>query len=126
VRDGAVEAVRGVRAARTPRIRPAVDRRAEHEVEDEQLRATVEELGQCLRPVVGLEAVVLLDGDPRQRLPLQGKLVAGRVSSFSSARSAIRAASHSSRVPFVCSVISSAPFRSSLLRQPDERKLIAA
>src|SRR5439155_14839885 len=28
------------------------------------------------RPVVGLEAVVLLDRDPRQRLPLPGELIA--------------------------------------------------
>src|SRR5207248_3085329 len=35
--DGAVEAVRGVRAARTAPIRPALDGRAEREVVDEQL-----------------------------------------------------------------------------------------
>src|SRR6266702_4291309 len=74
--DGPVEAVRGERAPRTARIRPALDRRAEHEVVDEQLRATVEEVDQRLRPVVGLEAVVLLDRDPGQRLPPAGELVA--------------------------------------------------
>src|SRR5207244_1984612 len=37
--DGAVEAVRGVRAARAAGLRPALDGRAEHEVVDEQLRA---------------------------------------------------------------------------------------
>jgi len=74
--DGAVEAVRGVRAARTARIRPALDSRAEQEVVDEQLRTAVEELDQRLRPIVGLEAVVLLDRDPGQSLSLAGKLVA--------------------------------------------------
>jgi hypothetical protein len=48
----------------------------EHEVINEQLRAPVEELGQRLRPVLGLEAVLLVDGNPRQRLPLPGELVA--------------------------------------------------
>src|SRR6266576_2256996 len=74
--DRDVEADRGVRATRTACVWPAFDRRAEHEVVDEQLRAPVEKLGQRLRPVVGLEAVVLLDRDPRQRLPLPGELVA--------------------------------------------------
>jgi len=74
--NGAVETVRGVRATRTTRVRPAVDGRPEHEVVDEQLRAPAEEVGQRLRPVVGLEAVVLVDGHPRQRLPLASELIA--------------------------------------------------
>src|SRR6266568_1952347 len=74
--DGPVEAVRGERAPRTARIGPVLDRWAEHEVVNEQLRTTVEELDRRLRPVVGLEAVVLLDCDPGQRLPLAGELVA--------------------------------------------------
>jgi hypothetical protein len=73
---GPGEAVCGVRAADAAGVRPAVDGRAEHEVVDQQLRAPVEELGQRLRPVLGLEAVVLLDRDPRQLLPLPGELVA--------------------------------------------------
>src|SRR5919199_2474477 len=72
----AVEAVRGVRAAHAAGVGPAVDRRAEHEVVDQELRAPVEELGQRLRSVLGLEAVRLLDRDPRQLLPLAGELVA--------------------------------------------------
>jgi hypothetical protein len=41
----------------------------------EQLRTPVEELGQRLCPVVGLERVLLLDGHPRQCLPLGVELV---------------------------------------------------
>src|SRR5439155_16550027 len=51
-------------------------RRAEHEVVDEQLRATVEELGERLRPRLGLEAVVLLDRYPGEFPPLPRELVA--------------------------------------------------
>src|SRR5437016_3772045 len=51
-------------------------RRAEHEVVDEQLRATVEELGERLRPRRGLEAVVLLDRHPGELPPLPRQLVA--------------------------------------------------
>src|SRR6266498_5974754 len=51
-------------------------RRAEHEVVDEQLRATVEELGERLRPRLGLEAVVLLDRHPGELPPLPRELVA--------------------------------------------------
>jgi hypothetical protein len=54
VRDGNVERVRGVRAARAAGLRPALDRRAEHEVVDEELRAPVEELRERLRPFVRL------------------------------------------------------------------------
>src|SRR5215216_5948610 len=75
VRQGPVEAVRRVRAAHTARLRPAVDRRAEHEVVDEQLRAPVEELGEGLRAFVGLEAVVLVDTHPRKVSPLARQLV---------------------------------------------------
>src|SRR2546423_484399 len=51
-------------------------RRAEHEVVDEQLRATVEELGERLRPRLGFEAVVLLDRHPGKLPPLPRELVA--------------------------------------------------
>jgi hypothetical protein len=40
------------------------------------MRAPVEEVGKRLRAVVGLEGVVLLDSDPRQRLPPASELVA--------------------------------------------------
>src|SRR5215204_1941250 len=49
--------------------------RAEHEVVDEQLRATVEELRERLRPRLGLEAVVLLDRHPGKLPPLPRELV---------------------------------------------------
>ena len=55
---------------------PAVRRAAEHEVVYEQLRAAVEEIGERLRAVLGLEPVVLLDRDPGQLAPLAGQLVA--------------------------------------------------
>jgi hypothetical protein len=45
-------------------------------VVDEQLRAAVKQIGECLRPVIGIEPVVLLDWDPRQLAPLSGQLVA--------------------------------------------------
>ena len=48
----------------------------EHEVEDEELRAPVEQLGHGLGPVAGLEAVRLIDGHPWKLLPLTCKLVA--------------------------------------------------
>src|SRR5919198_105306 len=50
--------------------------RAEHEVVHEQLRALAEQVGQRGFAVLGLEAVVLLDGHPRQRLALPGDRVA--------------------------------------------------
>ncbi len=46
-----------------------------HEVVDDQLRASVEELGQGPRAFVGLEAVLLLDRDPGQLLWLSSELV---------------------------------------------------
>src|SRR5438094_151255 len=50
--------------------------RAEHEVVDEQLRASVEELGERLRPRLGPEAVLLLDGHPGELPSLLRELVA--------------------------------------------------
>jgi hypothetical protein len=41
---------------------------------DEQLRAAVEELCQRARALVGLEAVLLLDRNPRQLAALAGEL----------------------------------------------------
>jgi len=46
-----------------------------HEVVDDQLRASVEELGKGPRAFVGLEAVLLLDRDPGQLLSLSSELV---------------------------------------------------
>jgi hypothetical protein len=69
---GAVEVVRVERAARAG----GVVVRAVHQVIDEQLRAPVEELRQGLRSVAGREAILLLDGHPRQLLALAGELVA--------------------------------------------------
>jgi hypothetical protein len=40
--------------------------RAEHDVVDEQLTTAIEELRKCARAVVGVEAVLLPDTDPRQ------------------------------------------------------------
>src|SRR5262245_44973032 len=72
VDDEAVEAVRDRRTRRAPRLVFG----PEHEVVDEELRATVEEIGERGAPLVGLEAVLLLDSHPRQLLPRPGQLVA--------------------------------------------------
>jgi len=66
VHDHAAQPVGERRAARA-RNRPVLP---EHQVVDEQPRAPVEQLGQRLRPVLGREAVLLLDRDPRQLAPL--------------------------------------------------------
>src|SRR5262249_39097981 len=71
--DGeAVEPVRDGRAGRAPRgvVRP------EHEVVDEELRAPSEELCQRGATLVGLEAILLVDPNPRQLLPAPRQLVA--------------------------------------------------
>src|SRR5215207_5542328 len=49
--------------------------RAEHEVVDEQLRSSVEQLGEGPLAVVGIEAVVLLHPYPGQVAPLPRELV---------------------------------------------------
>src|SRR5918995_5311809 len=69
------DAVDGVRARRAHWAAGLVAR-AEHEVVDEELGATVEELRQVLRALVGLEPVPLLDRDPRQLAALPCELVA--------------------------------------------------
>src|SRR5450755_964173 len=72
VDDGAVEAVRDRRAGRAPcRVLGA-----EHEVIDEQLRASLEEIGERRCALVGVEAVLLVDPDPGQLLPPARQLVA--------------------------------------------------
>ena len=67
MRQGAVEVIGGQRATGAP-LRLVLDPQSEpeHEVVDEQLRASVEELGQGLRSGLGFEAVVLLDRHPGQ------------------------------------------------------------
>ena len=71
--DGeAVEAI-GDRRARRAAARVVG---SEHEVVDEELRAPTEEVGQRRGAGFGLEAIVLLDGDPGQLLALAGHVVA--------------------------------------------------
>src|SRR5215207_6616335 len=77
VGDRRIEVVRDEGAAGATRVL-VVDPvpEAEHEVVDEQLRAAVEELGKRLRPLVGLEDVLLLDRNPRQIPAPAGELIA--------------------------------------------------
>ena len=93
-------AVDGVGARRAGRATGLVAR-AEHEVVDEELGATFEELRERPRALVGLEPVLLLDGDPGQLATLARELVAHRVCSFSRCNSSSRAACHSSRLPIL-------------------------
>src|SRR6266511_1786795 len=72
VDDGAVEAVRDRRAGRTPCLVLG----PEHEVVDEELRTSSEEIGEERRALVGLEAVLLVDRNPGQLLPLARQFVA--------------------------------------------------
>src|SRR5439155_27231053 len=72
VRDLGCERVRYRGADRAA----CLEGRSEHEVIDQQLSAAVEEVGQGLRALLGLEAVLLLDRDPGQPAPLLGQLVA--------------------------------------------------
>src|SRR6266852_4000582 len=72
VDDGAVEAVRDRRAVRTPcRVLGP-----EHEVIDEELRASSEEIGEGRGALVGLEAVLLVDANPGQSLSPPRQFVA--------------------------------------------------
>src|SRR5258708_24723148 len=72
VDDGAVEAVRDRRAGRTAcRVLGP-----EHEVIDEELRASSEEIGEGRCALVGLEAVLLVDANPGQLLPPPRQFVA--------------------------------------------------
>ena len=43
---------------------------------DEELRAPAEEIRQRGASLIGLESIILLDANPRQRLPLPRQLVA--------------------------------------------------
>jgi len=67
-----VEAVRNRRASRTACLVVG----SEHEVVDEKLRAPLEKVSQRGIPLVGVEAVVLVDANPRQFLPPPRQLVA--------------------------------------------------
>src|SRR5260370_34347614 len=64
VDDEALEPVRNRRAGRTPRrvVGP------EHEMVDEELRASSEEVCEGGAPFIGLESVLLVDPDPLQLL----------------------------------------------------------
>jgi len=72
VNDEAVEPVRDRRAVRTPRrvVGP------EHEVVNEELRASSEKISERGFSFVGLEAVLLGDSNPRQLLAPPRQLVA--------------------------------------------------
>jgi hypothetical protein len=43
---------------------------------DEELRAPLEEVGQRSAPLIGVEAILLVEPDPRQLLPSPRQLVA--------------------------------------------------
>ena len=49
---------------------------AEHDVVGEELRAAVEQLGERLLPVLGVELVLLLHRNPGKLTPLLGHLLA--------------------------------------------------
>src|SRR6266480_7842558 len=68
----AVEAVRDRRAGRTPSFVVG----PEHEVVDEELRASPEEISEGRFSFVGLEAVLLVDSHPGQLLPPLRQLIA--------------------------------------------------
>src|SRR5204863_2020611 len=72
VHGNPVEAVRDRRAGRAARgvVGP------EHEVVDEELRASPEEVRQRSATLVGLESIRLVDSDPGQLLPPPRQLVA--------------------------------------------------
>src|SRR5207248_3280943 len=72
--DDAVLEREGAQAGPLPR-HVALEVGAAHEVVDEELRAAVEELGQRLRPLVGVEAVLLVEPHPRQLSPFLRELV---------------------------------------------------
>jgi hypothetical protein len=72
VDDEAVERVRDRRTGRAPGLVVG----PEHEVIDEKLRATAEKIRQRGAAFIGLEAIRLVDPDPRQLLPPLRQLVA--------------------------------------------------
>src|SRR5438046_294997 len=72
VKLGSVEAVRDRRARRTARLVVGPER----EMIDEQLRASSENISEGRFSFVGLEAVILVDPNPRQFLPFSRQLIA--------------------------------------------------
>jgi len=62
------EAIEAVRNSRTSWAAACVPR-AEHKVVDKELRASLEEIGEGRRAIIGLETVLLVDSNPRQLLP---------------------------------------------------------
>jgi len=67
-----VEAVRDGRAGRTPRFVVG----PKHEMVDEQLRASPEEISERRFTFIGLEAVIFVDPHPGQLLPPLRQLIA--------------------------------------------------
>src|SRR5450432_2470878 len=72
VDDGAIEAVCDCRAGRTP----CCVVRSEHEVIDEQLRASAKQIREGRRTVVRFEVVLLVDPNPGQLAALPRHFVA--------------------------------------------------
>src|SRR5262249_61933022 len=72
VDERAVEPVRQAGAARASSERVIG---SEHDVVGEELRAAIEELGERLPAILGVELVLLLDRDPGQIEPLPLDLV---------------------------------------------------
>src|SRR5262249_38173014 len=72
MREDPVEAVGDRRARRAP----AGKIRSEHEMIDEELGASTEEVRERSAPVIGLESIRLADAHPRQLLPAPRQLVA--------------------------------------------------
>ena len=63
------------RTTGTTRGRPAVDPRSEHEVVDDELAATIEQIEQARPAVRAFEPVVLVDPHHRQPAALCGQRV---------------------------------------------------
>src|SRR5437899_2156916 len=61
-----------VAQVRTPRAGAELVIGPEHDVVGEELRAPVEELGECPLPILGVELVLLLHGDPGKLTSLLG------------------------------------------------------
>jgi hypothetical protein len=63
-------AVEPVREARAPGACPGLVIRPVHDVVGEELGAAIEQIGESLLPVVGVELVLLRDHDPGELEPL--------------------------------------------------------
>src|SRR5262249_57356346 len=71
-----IETIEAVGDRRARRAAPHRIVGAEHEVVNKELRAPSEEVRERGAPLVGIESIVLVDPNPRQRLPLPRQLVA--------------------------------------------------